>query len=142
QYNLDNSKSVENVISSDKDIRINQNSVPIHYLVADKTGKCVSIEFLDGKLVYHTDETMPVKTLTNNTYEESVEYLKKHDGFGGHEPVNNEKGSLDRFVKACQMVKTYTPEVGKTAVDYGFNILKTVAQDDYTKWSIVYDIKN
>ena len=30
----------------------------------------------------------------------------------------------------------------KPAVDYAFNILDKVAQNDFTKWSIVYDIKN
>jgi choloylglycine hydrolase len=142
QYQLDNSASIEDIIASDKNIRITQSSVPLHYLAADKTGKCVSVEFLDGKLVYHTGETMMVKVLTNDTYEKSVDYLKKHEGFGGNGSVKNDKGSLDRFVKACSMVKSYTPAEGKTAVDYGFEILKTVDQDDFTKWSIVYDIKN
>lgn len=142
QYQLDNSQSVEEVIASDKNIRISQNSVPIHYLVADKSGKCLSVEFIDGKMVYHTEQTMPVKTLTNHTYEESVEFLKRHEGFGGNEPVKNEKSSLGRFVTACNMVKAYLPGQGKTAVDYGFEILKTVDQGDYTKWTIIYDIKN
>jgi penicillin V acylase-like amidase (Ntn superfamily) len=142
QYQLDNSATVEDVIASDKLIRISQNSVPIHYLLADKSGKCLSVEFLNGKMIYHTGETMQVKTLTNNTYEQSVEYLKRHEGFGGNEPVKNDKGSLGRFVTACSMVKSYKLTEGKTAVDYGFEILKTVDQGDYTKWSIIYDIKN
>jgi len=142
QYQLDNSATVEDVISSDKLVRISQNSVPIHYLIADKSGKCLSVEFLEGKMVYHTGETMMVKTLTNNTYEQSVEYLKRHEGFGGNEPVKNDKGSLGRFVTACSMVNRYKPAEEKTAVDYGFEILKTVDQGDYTRWSIVYDIKN
>ncbi len=142
QYQLDNSATVEDVIASDKLIRISPSSVPIHYLLADKSGKCLSVEFLDGKMVYHTGETMQVKTLTNDTYEKSVEYLKRHEGFGGNEPVKNDKGSLGRFVTACSMVKAYKPSEGKTAVDYGFEILKTVDQGDYTRWSIIYDIKN
>lgn len=142
QYQLDNSQTIEDVVASDKNIRISQNSVPIHYLIADKTGKCMSVEFLDGKMVYHTLETMPYKTLTNDTYEKSVEYLKRYEGFGGNEPIKSEKSSLGRFVTACSMVKSYKPEPGKTAVDYGFEILKTVDQGDYTQWSIIYDIKN
>lgn len=142
QYQLDNSATIEDVIASDKLIRIAQSSVPIHYLLADRSGKCMSVEFLAGKMVYHTGETMMVKTLTNDTYEKSVEYLKRHEGFGGTEPVKNDKGSLGRFVTACSMVKAYKPEAGKTAVDYGFNILKTIDQGDYTRWSIIYDIKN
>lgn len=143
QYQLDNSATIEDVIASDKSIRISQSSVPIHYLVADKSGKCMSVEFLDGKLVYHTGETMIVNVLTNDTYEKSVNYLKNHEGFGGNERIAKEdKGSMGRFVTACGMVKAYKPAEGKTAVDYGFEILKTVDQGEYTRWSIVYDIKN
>jgi choloylglycine hydrolase len=105
QYQLDNSSNIEDVISSDKNIRIPKNDVPLHYLVADKSGNVVSIEFLDGKLVYHSGETMPQKVLTNDTYENSISYLEKFEGFGGNEkPVNN-KSSLNRFVNACSMVK-------------------------------------
>ena len=142
QYQLDNSGTLEDVIASDKYIRITQNAVPVHYLVADKSGKCLSVEFLEGKMVYHTQETMPYSTLTNDTYERSLDNLKRYDGFGGNEQIVNEKSSLGRFVTACSMVKSYKRVQGKSAVDYGFEILKTVDQGDYTKWSIVYDIKN
>lgn len=142
QYQLDNSATIEDVIASDKLIRITQNSVPLHYLVADKSGKCMSVEFFDGKLVYHTGDKMPVKVLTNNTYEESAEYLKMHEGFGGTQKPVKDEGSLSRFVRACGMVNSYKPAAGQNAVDYGFGILNEVSQGEYTKWSIVYDIKN
>ncbi|HEY3250282.1 MAG TPA: linear amide C-N hydrolase [Ignavibacteria bacterium] len=142
QYQLDNSSSIEDVISSDKNIRIPKNDVPLHYLVADKYGNSVTIEFLTGKLVYHTGESMPQKVLTNDTYENSVSYLMKFEGFGGDEKITNNKSSLNRFVNACSMVKSFSPSEGVSAIDYGFNILTSVAQGEHTKWSIVYDIKN
>lgn len=142
QYQLDNCASIEEVIETDKYIRINRNSVPIHYLVADKSGACVTVEFIDGKLVYHNKETLPYGVLTNNTAQNSIEYLKEHEGFGGNSVLKKTTGSLDRFVTACSMVKNYDPAKGKNAVDYGFSILDEVKQGDHTKWSIVYDIKN
>jgi penicillin V acylase-like amidase (Ntn superfamily) len=142
QYQLDNSATIDEVIASDKLIRISQSSVPIHYLVADKNGKCMSVEFFDGKMVYHTGDNMPVKVLTNNTYKESAEYLKRHEGFGGNEKPVNDVSSLSRFVRACSMVNSYNPTAGQNAVDYGFNILNSVSQGNFTQWSIVYDIKN
>ena len=33
-------------------------------------------------------------------------------------------------------------KINKPAVDYAFDILDNVAQKDFTKWSIVYDLKN
>jgi hypothetical protein len=116
--------------------------VPVHFIAADNNGKCVSVEFLDGKPVYHTGDDMMVKVLANDSYQKSVDYLKQYDGFGGDKPVETDKSSLGRFVNACSLVKNYTPSPGKTAVDYGFEILRSVDQDKFTKWNIIYDIKN
>lgn len=143
QYQLDNSSIVEEVINSDSLVRIRPGGgATIHYLVSDRMGHCASIEFIDGKLVYHTGETMAVKTLTNDTYSASIEFLKKHEGFGGKLPIPDGPGSLERFVRASKFIKTYDPKISKSAVDYAFDILANVAQSEWTKWSIVYDIQN
>lgn len=46
-------------------------------------------------MIYHTQETMPYSTLTNDTYERSVDNLKRYDGFGGNEKITNEKVLLE-----------------------------------------------
>ncbi|MBZ0204552.1 MAG: linear amide C-N hydrolase [Ignavibacteria bacterium] len=142
QYQLDNSATIDDIIESDKIIRISSNSVPIHYLAADKDGNCVSIEFLDGKLVFHKKETMPYQALTNDTYQKSLDNLKRYQGFGGTEVLDNSNVSLERFAKTCTLMRKYNPNSGKKAVEYGFEILDEVSAGSYTKWSIVYDIKN
>jgi penicillin V acylase-like amidase (Ntn superfamily) len=142
QYQLDNFSSVDDIIESDKVIRIPSNSVPVHFFAADKTGKCVSVEFLGGKAVFHTGDNMMMKVLTNDSYQKSIDYLKQHKGFGGEKTIETDKSSLGRFVNACSLVKNYIPSPGKTAVDYGFEILGSASQGEFTKWSIVYDIKN
>lgn len=143
QYQLDNYSTAEDVIRSDSVLRIEPGGgSTIHYLVGDRTGNCASIEFIGGKLVYHMGETMEVKTLTNDTYATSVEFLKKHEGFGGELPNPGGPGSLERFVRASTMVKNYDPETSKPTVDYVFDILTNVAQDEWTKWSIAYDMQN
>ena len=44
---------------------------------------------------------------------------------------------------ACSMVKQFqSTEINEPVVDYGFKILDKVAQPNWTKWSIVYDITN
>lgn len=142
QYQLDNFSRVEEVISSDTHIRILTHEKPgLHFLVADRTGNCAVIEFIDGKLTYNTADTMTVKVLTNNTYAESKAFLKMHKGFGGQFPVNKGESSLKRFICTAKMLKDYTPQVEESAVDFAFTILENVAQAS-TKWSIVYDIKN
>jgi len=142
QYQLDNFSKVEDVISSDSQLRILPYEEPgLHYLVMDRTGNCASIEFLNGRLVYHTQETMPIKALTNSTYAESIEFLKKHEGFGEELPISDGESSFNRFVCAAKMLKSYDPRTQKSIVDYAFSILANVA-DATTKWSIVYDPQN
>jgi choloylglycine hydrolase len=141
QYHLDTSSSVEEVIAGDGDIRISSDSrARVHFLVTDATGACASVEFLDGKTVVHTGGDMPAKALTNDTYANSAAYLGLHRGFGGQAPVRRTRGSLDRFVRAAAGAGSFDVNGEEEAVDYAFGILSSVAQGEYTKWSIVYDV--
>jgi len=143
QYQLDNSSTVEEVIASDTLVRIGPGSVAkTHYLVSDRSGSCASIEFVDGKLVYHKNGMMDVKTLTNSTYSESIQFLHQHKGFGGSLPIPQDAHSLGRFVRASDMLKAYDSKNGESAVDYAFSILASAAQGEWTQWSIVYDIRD
>jgi len=142
QYQLDNCETIQEVIDTDKFLRIPEGAVPVHYLISDKYGNTASIEFLNGKLVQHSGETMKFKTLTNDSYERSVEYLKTLKVFGGTADLSDDRSSLDRFARTCSMVNDYSKETNGNAVDYGFEILNSVSQGSSTKWSIVYDIKN
>jgi len=133
---------VDDVIASDSKIRIERGgSAKIHYLVADAGGRCATIEFLSGKLVCHTKDTLPWGVLTNHTYASSLAHLGRFDGFGGSLPVSANKTSLGRFVNAAAMVSRFDEHGDDSSVDYAFAILDRVAQGDYTKWSIVYDIR-
>lgn len=141
QYQLDNNATVEEVIKSDKTVRIQTRDVPLHYLVADATGNVATIEFLEGKMVVHNGKELPFPVLTNSTYTSSAEtannYFKTKDE---KLPQNN---SLERFVTACNMIQQLNANnVSGSLTDYAFSILNKVSQGDYTKWSIVYDITN
>ncbi len=72
QYQLDNCATVEEVIRTDAGIRISTGSTPVHFLVADRTGDAAVIEFLAGRMVVHRGDTLPVRALTNSTYDEST----------------------------------------------------------------------
>lgn len=140
QYQLDNSATVNEVINSDTLIRISSLSVaPLHFLVCDKAGNKATIEYLNGKMVYHTGSTLPVSVLTNHPYEKSVEYLKTKADFGGEDTASYTAESLDRFANAASMIQKYDNE---NIIDYSFDILQSVSQGKWTHWSIVYDIKN
>jgi penicillin V acylase-like amidase (Ntn superfamily) len=140
QYQLDNFSTVAEVLASDSQIRIVPNGTQLHYLGCDRTGTCASIEFLDGQMVSHAGDTLPFKVLTNNTYADSITFLKQHKGFGGTLLIRDTTDSLDRFARAAEMLKRYEPNTSGATLEYAFAILANVAQGDRTKWSIVYDI--
>jgi len=151
QYQLDNFSSVEEVITSDHEIRIGPSAnVKVHYFVCDSSGACASIEFLDGKMVYHTGDNMPIKAISNNTYVQSIEFAKQYERFGGNLPIAkrdrsvdpwSRSGSLDRFLYAADMIDKYNSINPESAIDYMEDILRAVDSGKRTQWSIVYDIK-
>jgi len=135
QYQLDNYSTIDEVIASDKAIRITSKGTPLHYLAADANGHAASIEFLDGKMQVHQGNDLPMPVLTNDTYTRSISSLSAGTTQGDN--------SMARFATACNMIQQYKSETsGTSPVDESFEILGKVAQGSYTKWSIVYDISN
>jgi len=136
QYQLDNCATIDELISTDKKLRISPTgTTPLHYLVADANGNVATIEFLNGKMVVHRGSNLPFTVLTNNTYDESVKAYKNSS--------TNGNSSLERFGQACNLIQQLKAGNNmKPVIDYAFDILGEVSQGNYTKWSIVYDITN
>jgi len=142
QYQLDNASTIQEVIASDSVVRIANTTD--HYLVSDRTGSSAVIEFIEGKMVVHTDETMPIKALTNNTYEESIDSWKKSRLVKFFQRLFS-KSSLTRFQIAADRVKGFNENGKDKAVDYAFDTLKKTrddAESNPTQWSIVFDTGN
>jgi hypothetical protein len=93
------------------------------------------VEFLDGKLVAHRGESLPVPALTNSSYEDSMARLRQRDGGSSGDP--GDTGSLDRFAHLSRRMAAYSDQ---PPIDYAFATLEAVAQGTYTQWSIVYDV--
>jgi penicillin V acylase-like amidase (Ntn superfamily) len=138
QYALDSFASVEEMIEGTDLIRIRQAYAGVHYLACDASGNCASFEWLNGELALATAKEMPAPTLTNSSYEESAKYLANFEGFGGFDEIPGSSSSLDRFVRASSLAaKQADGEVPGAA----FSILESVAQGDFSKWNIVYDLE-
>lgn len=149
QYQLDNFASVKEIIASDTNLRIRpKKGVHIHYLVSDREGNCAAIEFLNGKMVCHLNNNMPVKVLTNNTYAESLEYFEQDKV-----PEPDMYRSIDRFIRAAKRVNSDKLGSSAALLDDAFDILKSVSWSvnrtfkdisytSNTRWSIVYDPNN
>ena len=136
QYQLDLSATIDDVLQRSATTRVTGGK-GLHYLVSDRTGRAITIEYLGGKVVAHHDGTLPVAVLTNNTYDDSMSYLRTITGFGGSHAVPNGIGSLERFAHAAAMIRQTSPL--SDTVARAFEILDAVHQPDYTRWSVVYD---
>ena len=142
QYQLDNHATVDEVIASDKRVKISvRNPQPLHFLVCDRKGRSVAIEFLGGKMKAYTKDDLPATALTNNTYSYSLGLLKLSRGDENSAAFKDANYSVKRFVWAAKGVKSWDPKTSGSAVDYAFKILDKVAVD-LTMFRIVYDVKN
>jgi choloylglycine hydrolase len=132
QYNLDRHASVAEVVAHAEAVRPTSR-YPIHYLVADAAGDAATLEFLDEKLVVNRGTTLPIRALANSTYADSVAAFDKAKG-NGVVPVS--VSSIDRFVRAAMLAGQGTAD----PIARGFEILASVAQPSFTRWSVVYDL--
>jgi choloylglycine hydrolase len=142
QYQLDTAATVGEVIASDSKIRIGgANGVALHFLLCDRKGGCATVEFLDGKMIYHTDEDLPITALTNSVYDNSLDYLESWAGEDTSAAYREMSNSLGRFITASERLKAFNPKTSGSAVDYAFATLDSVSNAG-TQWSIVYDPGN
>ena len=136
QYHLDNFSTVNEVIRSDSLIRLAED--PCHFLVCDSSGACASIEFLDGRLVCHTGDTMPVKVLTNIPYAEALSHTQANV-LPDDDP---EDRSTFRFSQVSERLDQYDSSSGVTAAEYAMDILTKTVFRPHTRWNIVFDIND
>jgi choloylglycine hydrolase len=139
QYILDTCASVAEVLDSDSKIRISYDAskgIGAHFLVLDREGATAVIEFLDGKMVVYSGDSLPIRALTNDTYEDSITHWKNKSA-----PASDRFNSIQRFVTAANMTRDYRATKPYSGMDYTFDILAAVALPQ-TRWNIVYDNRN
>lgn len=147
QYHLDTAANVREMIENAKKIRVSKVHANVHYLACDANESCATFEYVDGKLVVHSNtkgqKSLPYPTITNKTYEESVNHLKQFVGFGGQQPLPSpsQLDPLSRFVKATSLAKAF-PQQEQSDFNYAFEILDNIAIYNYSKWNIVYDLND
>jgi penicillin V acylase-like amidase (Ntn superfamily) len=131
QYQLDNCSTIREVIETDSLVRLTQDAC--HFLVCDASGDCATIEFLDGRLVFHMGDDLPVKALTNIPYAETLS-LFKSDSIPEEDPGD----SVKRFFGAARDIEAYAEPPPVSPVDYAMRTLTETVVADRTKWSIVF----
>lgn len=152
QYQLDNCSTVDEVIASDSLVRIDNDSpARVHFFVADAGGECATVEFIDGKTVAHYGDDLPIRVITNNTYDELADYAEQYSEFGGKRQIGerdlsadifSRASSLDRFLQAARKTHQFNSASPEEDIEYAFNTLELVRSGERTVWKIVYDLTN
>lgn len=141
QYQLDNCRTVAEVIATDKQIRLEQPTLParIHYLVCDAEGDCATIEYLDGALVCHRGPDLPWRALANSTYQQCAAHLRAQAAAEDDAAPPKDGRSLSRFARAAARAGQFTPASVQQDMQYACDTLEQVCQE-HTVWRIVYDV--
>ena len=138
QYLLDNYSSIEKLEADLPNIRLAPVGSKLHYFTCD-IKNCMTIEFIDGKLVTHSGEDLEISGLANSTYDDHLNFAREHVGFGGTKPINmGSSDSLDRFVKGNYKAKFI--DDAKNPIQYVFNILQDVRGPESNRWQIIYNL--
>ncbi len=139
QYQLDTCASVAEIRERLRDVRVGggRATAPVHYHFSDANGESAIVEFLDGKLIFHSGGELPARVLSNNPYEACATRMQEFAPFGGTATVPDDIGSISRFLRAASALEDKGSKADGVAE--GFGILDSVRQDGLTKWSIVYE---
>lgn len=137
QYVLDTCATIDEVIALDRIVRIEDGAPPQHFLISDAAGNCVSIEFFEGKQLVRRGEDLPVKVMTNSTYDESLATFRK----GGPRWWERDRGKTRRRFSTAAKRNLAYPTSGETnAIKYAFYTLARDVAAGHTQWNIVYNI--
>lgn len=148
QYQLDNSASVDEVLSSNANLRIRstEQRLKAHYFFSDRSGNCGVVEFLEGRFVAYTKATMPVKVLVNDRYDVSLSVWEKFKALAGDSRRFIGDLSYQRFVRTAMILDRWQPANDLTSVQEAFSILGTATykrhRHTHTQWQIVFDSRN
>ncbi len=131
QYQLDTCATVEEVIASDKVVRIEPTDwegMASHFLICDSNGTVAGIEWLEGKLTVYTGSTLPIPAMVNSTYESCIT--------NGNDPSG-------RFKPIADLYAAYDTAKDSNGVSYIFSILQAAelfSPPFQTRWSMAYDV--
>jgi penicillin V acylase-like amidase (Ntn superfamily) len=161
QYMLDKCSNTNEVIVEAKKIRITDKmgyGYGEHYYVCDKEGNAAIIEFLKGQMIVYTSKDMPFTLLSNETYEKSMNDIKKYKGLGGNKNVldkvttRDENSVAEAMAIGCTKINQFYKKEDKNIIQYAFDIHNAMRiptfdtlpkyQNGDTQYATVFDITN
>lgn len=139
QYMLDSCETVEDVIAAESRVRI---ITADHYLVADRHGRRAVLEFLDGQMVVHDEQSQDIWVLTNTTYHW---LLRVWERFLQQGYYDSNDSSIRRFLIGASRVSGLGVVSNAEAVQFVFDTLWEMRGEQFShhtsQWSIVFDTR-
>ena len=140
QYLLDTCSSIDEVRQSNDRVRILPMGSRLHFLILDRSGRALAVEFIDGRPLFYSGDELPVTALTNKPYSLCLQALPEFQGFGGTKVVGTTINDPDRFATLAAAVRQPGPK--RRLLERSFAILDQVHCDfkeSPTQWRFVYD---
>jgi hypothetical protein len=120
---LDHAATVDEAVSILGSYNIDMGNVPLHYLMADRSGKAALVEYYQGETIIQYNE---------NPWHLATNFIVAAAG-------DSPQGKCHRYDKIFAAMEE---NMGKLTSDQAITLLKDVASSDTqygTQWSIVYD---
>lgn len=143
QFLLDTCATTADVAAALEKVRITPMGSRLHFLILERSGRAVAVEFINGKTLFYSGKDLPVTALTNISYAESLKARSGFQGFGGAKPLHTTISDPDRFVALAVAVRL--PGREKKLLERAFAILEEVhcdVKESPTQWRFVYDPRN
>ena len=140
QYLLDTFPAVGEVIESANSL--NLDGWNWHFLVADASGECAAIEFIDGQAVAHAGDGLPVPVLCNASYDVEVKRLDEYQNSTLRRFLGKTVSRTPRFVRAANLLAEYDPADGVSPLDYSWKVIEEIRIPGWNKWSVLFDVFN
>jgi choloylglycine hydrolase len=143
QYLLDNAASIDQALEYVQKLTIIPNSAKLHFFVCEASGRCLIIEYLNGKVITQIHTNTDAAVMTNSVVkQEQARSLKVTED----PSIDNAPNSSVRFAIARDLA---TIDANLNPVEYGMNeLLYRVTQHqngelgDRTMIRIGYDLSN
>ena len=135
QYLLDCYGSVSEVLAAIDTYRISPEITPFsrHVFLVDAKGGSAVIEYINGKAVVYTADTLPVTVLTNCAYSVAL------DGLAGNRSNSVDPyESIPRFVRCARQLERHKLESARNPIKFAFDLLQRSKWEVPTQWRIVY----
>jgi len=134
QYLLDTCSSVKEALQAALNVRIDQSTAKLHYLLADASGDCAIVEFINGQMIVHREEQLLLPVITNTDYVSANQDI--HRGKRNWSDRDEyERNSMDRYLLVADALQA---DANNVSVEDAFRILTTAKRED-TVYNLVYN---